>query len=208
MLISRIPDLEKDLEHIREIATAGFVLAVNLGWAGPEFLHSEYPDRWRKIYEDRNYFMTDPVFFWTLRNTGHKRWSEVGYPDPRGINKKAKKFGLCFGAVFCQKAEGKKSFFSAGRPDREFTETEMEQLEKYFLKWIQFVAERPELTLGELQTMKCLSEGLTQAQTAEALKVSESTVKKRAQSVMKKFKASTRAEAVSIAVEKRYFTLD
>ena len=208
MIVSRIPGINEDLERVREIAPSGFVLALNVGWAGPEFLHSEYPEKWRNIYESKNYFVTDPVFYWTLMNTGRKRWSEVGYPDPLKVSQKAKKFGLVYGAVFSQKVEGKKSFFSAGRSDRELTEPELTELGDFFDKWLTVASERPELSLGELQVMKCLKDGMSQSETAAALSIAESTVKKRAQSVMKKFRASTRAEAVSIAVEKRYFHLE
>lgn len=208
MLVSRIPGIELELEEVRKIATSGFVLAINVSWAGPEYLHSEYPAEWREIYEDKNYFMFDPVFYWTLNNKGMKRWSEVGYPDPMGIAAKAKAYGLCFGAVFSEKVQGRRSFFTVCRPDREFTAPEMTKLSAYFNGWLKVVAERPSLSLGELQVLKCLRDGLSQSGTAEILNISESTVKQRARSAMKKFGAATRAEAVSIAVEKRYLTLD
>lgn len=208
MLVSKVPGIENDLVRVREIAPSGFVLALNLGWVGPEFLHSEYPLTWREIYEDRNYFMADPVFFWTLNNTGFKRWSEVGYPDPRGIAKKAKEHGLCYGAVFAEKIGRKKSFFSAGRADREFSVGEVHELQAFFKGWLKVVAERPELSLGQIQVLKCLRDGMSSSQIAAELEVSESTVKQRCQAVMKKFNASTRHEAVAIAVEKRYLTLD
>jgi len=208
MLLSRVPDIESDLAGIRELAPSGFVIALNMGWGGPELLHSEFPDRWRTLYEEKNYFMTDPVFYWTLMNKGHRRWSEVGYPDPMGVNAKAKKYGLNFGAVFSKRVHGKRSFMSAARADREFTTVEMDQLDSYFNKWMEFVSERPDLSVGELQVLRCLYDGFGQAQTAEKLGIAEATVSKRARSAMKKLNASTRTEAVSKAAEMNYFSIE
>ncbi len=208
MLLSRVPDIDSDLTGIRELAPSGFVIALNMGWGGPELLHSEYPDAWRETYEEKNYFMTDPVFYWTLMNKGRKRWSEVGYPDPMGIGEKAKKHGLNFGVVFSKRVHGRRSFMSAARADREFSTNEIELLESYFDKWMKFVSERPELSVGELQVLRCLYDGFGQAKTAEKLGIAEATVSKRARSAMKKLKAATRTEAVSKAAEMNYFSID
>lgn len=208
MIASRIPGIEDDFARIRTLAPSGFVLALNLRWIGPEFLHSEYPAEWRKIYEDKNYFMFDPIFYWTLTKTGRSRWSEVGFPDPQKISEKAAKYGLNYGAVFAQKMDGRKSFLAVCRPDREFTEPEMDQIEATFDKWMVVVAERPPLTDGELAVLGALRDGLSQTEAGETLGIATATVKKRLKSARNKFGASTSAEAVSIAVEKRYFHKD
>lgn len=206
MIVAKIPGIADDLEDVREIATSGFVLAINVRWLGPEFLHSEFPTKWRTIYEDKNYFMFDPIYYWTVINTGEIRWSEVGLPDPHGIGKKAAAHGLVYGATICVKRQDHKSFLSAARPDREITAPEMDTLRGYLEKWLDVVTERPILTTGELDTLKLLRDGLDQTEVAKALSVSTSAVKKRLKSVRTKFQANTVAEALSIAVEKKYFS--
>ena len=208
MIASNIPGIDDDYARVRELAPSGFVLALNLRWVGPEFLHSEYPKAWREIYESKNYFMFDPVFYWTLTKTGRTRWSEVGFPDPHGVSQKAKKYGLNFGAVFCQKVDGRRSFLATSRSDRELTEIEMDELQTLFEKWMKVVSERPVLTEGELDVLKALKSGQAQAEVGTALNIATATVKKRLRSIRKKFGAATTAEAVSIAVEKRYFQVD
>ena len=206
MIVSKIPGISDDLESLREIATSGFVLAINVRWIGPEFLHSEFPAKWRKLYEDKNYFMFDPIYFWIVANTGEIRWSEVGLPDLQGVQKKAAEHGLVYGATVCKKRDGQKSLLSAARPDREITAPEMEKLSGYLDKWLSVVSERPILTEGEFDTLKLLRDGLDQNEIAQSLGVSTSTVKKRLKGVRQKFDAATVAEALSIAVEKRYFS--
>lgn len=205
MILSKTPGIQEDFEKIRDMAPSGFVLALNLTWVGPEFLHTEYPEKWREIYESKGYFMFDPIYYWAVTHTGRVRWSEVGLPDPQSIRKKAAKYGLVYGATVAQKPANKKSFLSVSRADREFTETEFAELEGYLSKWLDVVTERPLLTDGEFQALECLRDGLDQAEIAARLGISLSTVKKRFRSARKKFDASTIAEALSIAVEKRYF---
>lgn len=205
MILSKIPGIQDDFEQIRDMAPSGFVLALNLSWVGPEFLHSEFPDKWREIYESKGYFMFDPIYYWAVTHSGRVRWSEVGLPDPQGIRKKAAKYGLVYGATVAQKAGNKKSFLSVSRADAEFTEPEFAKLEGFLMKWLDVVTERPLLKPGEFEALKCLRDGLDQAEIAKTLGVSLSTVKKRFRSIRKKFGAATIAEALSIAVEKRYF---
>lgn len=61
MLSNLIPNYDQEMERLREWAPSGFILAFNLTFRGPEHLHSEYPDAWRRLYEERNYFFVDPT---------------------------------------------------------------------------------------------------------------------------------------------------
>lgn len=206
MIGSKIPGVDKDFDDLRQVATSGFVLALNVSWIGPEFLQSEYPQAWREIYEESGYFMLDPIYYWTVMHTGTVRWSEVKYPDIRSVKKHAAEFGLVFGATVSMKHEGRKSFLTCARPDREFTDAEIERFETLLIKWNKVVIERPILTEVELSTLRSLRDGLDQNQIAATLEISVSTVKKRLSSVRRKFKAATVAEALAIAVEKKYFS--
>ena len=63
------------------------------------------------------------------------------------------------------------------------------------------------LTGRELEVMKSLSKGLTNKEIASELYISERTVKFHISSILNKFGADTRTEALSIAIQKGYLTL-
>ncbi|MEL6693876.1 MAG: autoinducer binding domain-containing protein, partial [Pseudomonadota bacterium] len=75
MLDKIIPNFNAELVSLRGIAPSGFIVAFNMTFRGPEYMHSEYPEAWRAEYEDRNYFAGDPVLVWTIANSGTRRWS-------------------------------------------------------------------------------------------------------------------------------------
>lgn len=205
MLATFIPNYETELEKLRSWGPSGFILAFNLTFRGPEYLHSEFPIEWRRIYEKRNYFFTDPVLVWTINNSGNKRWSEIRIPDVRRMMPEARKFDLNHGAVFSRKRDYKRSFLSISRADRELSDTEIEIIGEKFDVWVDIIVGRRELTEGELDVLRGLKDGLGQKEIACDLGISESTVKQRALKACSKLRAKTRTQAVAIAVARNYF---
>lgn len=139
MNLDEIPEIESELVEFREIAKAGFVLAVNVRWNGPKLIHSEFPEQWRTTYEESNFFMFDPIYYWTLMETGVTRWSEIKYPNPKIVSNKAAEHGIVFGAIACKTKNGSKSFLSAARPDRELTDAELLRMDELMSKWVTIV---------------------------------------------------------------------
>ncbi len=205
MLDTLIPNFEQELTKLREVGTSGFVLGFGLSFQGPEHLHSEFPDEWRRIYETRNYFIADPILLWHITNTGRRRWSEVKLPDLREVMEAAKPFGLVYGAVFSRKNGLKRSFMTVARSDRELTDTEIEVLDTKFATWVDLVMDRAALSQGELEVLRGFRDGLGQRDVADALCIAESTVKQRAIKACKKLNAKTRTQAVAVAVARNYF---
>ena len=80
-LAAMIPNYNAEVDRLLQYGPSGFVLAFNLTFRGPEHLHSAYPEEWVKIYQDKNYFILDPINFWTFSHIGEKRWSEIKLPD-------------------------------------------------------------------------------------------------------------------------------
>ena len=109
MLNTIIPNFNSEVSSLRFMGKSGFILAFNMTFRGPEYLHSEYPAEWQKIYEDRNYFFVDPVLIWSVTKTGNKRWSEIKLPDIRGVMSEARKCDLNYGAAFSRKSMNKRS---------------------------------------------------------------------------------------------------
>lgn len=205
MLSNLIPNYEDEIQKLREWGPSGFILAFNLTFRGPEHLHSEYPQVWRELYEDRNYFFTDPILVWAVGNSGHRRWSEIKLPDIRNMMEEARAFDLNYGAVFSRKSEFKRSFLTISRSDREFTDIELEIINEKFSVWVGMVVGKKELTDGELDVLRALKNGYGQSAIADHLGIAESTVKQRAQKACTKLGAKTRAQAVAIAVARNYF---
>jgi LuxR family transcriptional regulator len=208
MIFEQRPDVKSDLKLLRDLATSGFVVALNHRWIGPEYLRSEFPKKWRDVYEEQNYFMLDPIYNWTLFHAGTVRWSDVKYPDIRGIRKHAAEHGLVFGATVCLKIDRNTSFISAARPDREFTDDEIATILSVLERWQVIATDQPALSEVEMENMQCLRQGMDQHEIATHLGVSVSTVKKRLKKIRKLFKAATTAQALAIATERNYFVQD
>ncbi len=205
MIPTRIPDFDSELVKLRQIAPSGFVLAFGISMRGPEFVHNEYESEWLQRYEQGSYYAVDPVFVWAISKTGSRRWSEIRLPDVRGVLREASSFGMSYGVVLACRSGSKRSFFSAARPDREFTDAEIAQLDAKFSTWVPLVMERARLTAGELEVLRGLRDGRGQREISAMLSISESTVKQRALSACKKLDAKTRAQAVAIAAVRNYF---
>ena len=205
MLSNLIPNYDAEMEKLRHWGPSGFILAFNLTFRGPEHLHSEYPSAWRNIYEQRNYFFTDPILVWAVSKSGHRRWSEITLPDIRGVMRESRVFNLNYGAVFSKKSDHKRSFLTISRDDREFTDTELEIIGEKFAVWIDIVVGKKELTQGELDVLGGLKDGLGQFEISQHLGISESTVKQRALKACTKLGAKSRTQAVAIAVARNYF---
>ena len=205
MDLSGIPNFQAERERISGIASAGWLLAFNYGWRGPEHMEVGYAPEWQREYESKHYAVGDPVVLWMLsRDEGHTRWSSIKIPDMRGVMKRAATFGINYGVIYTRMVGDKRSFLSMTRADREFTDAEIEDYLARFNLWVDLVLNRGALTEGELDILRCYRDGLGQTETAEALAISESTVKQRFGRIMLRLDAKTRTQAVAIAVRRNY----
>jgi len=191
---------DKYLIELRELAPAGFVVALNVNWSGPQILHSEFDPQWRKEYEDKNYFILDPVFYWTITNRGGIRWSEIKLPDVAKVAHKASEYGMKYGAVFSVRESRNRSFLTAARPDREFTEPEMDRLNTIFQHCISTLLPTPNLTDKELDTVRSIQSGKTTSEAASDLGISENDVKSALESAMKKLDVKNRPQLIATLV--------
>lgn len=200
-----IPNLESEMDHLRALGPSGYVMAFNYTVFGPEFMVSGYPDAWRAEYEEKNYFMGDPVLMWTFVNSGVKRWSDINLPDPRGVMRRAARFNIRYGVAISVKRGRKRSVLTVARGDREIEAAEIEGLRIKFESWCDHATNRAALTDRELDVLRLLRDGKAQREIAEALGIAEATVKQRAVSATKKLGAANRIQAVAIALRRGYF---
>lgn len=205
MLHDLIPNFGEEIAELHRMAPSGWILGFNLTYMGPEHLFNAYPEKWRQIYEDRNYFFADPIARWTIEGEGWTRWSAVPKrPEDMPFMHAAQQFKLNYGVAISRKTDLKRSFLTLSHPSREFTDDEIITLSTKFNLWTDLVLNRASLTSAELAVLECLRDGLGQAAIAERLGIAEATVKQRAQKACSKLGAKTRTQAVAIAVARNY----
>ncbi|MCZ0962947.1 helix-turn-helix transcriptional regulator [Paracoccus benzoatiresistens] len=196
-----IPNHEEELARLAEIGTSGFVIGFGLRFGQPDFFYNGYPVDWTAHYEEENYFFGDPVAAWTIARTGVIRWSEIKFPDMRSIMPEAASFGLVYGATAVTKLERKRSFMSLSRSDRELNDAELDYVHGRIQLWAKsFERAQVSLNEGELQVLRMLKDGHTQAEAAAALEIPVSTLKYRLQGAQKKLKASGTKNTIAVAV--------
>lgn len=207
MLIDLIPNFDIEITALRELAPTGWIMGFNLTYQGPEHLYNAYPERWRDIYQERNYFFSDPIARWTVENEGWTRWSAVPQTAlDMPFMHAAKQFHLNYGVAISSKTDLKRSFLTLSHPTREFTDAEIVSVATKFENWTNLILNRASLSIGEIEVLSCLRDGLGQHAIAERLGIAEATVKQRAQKACSKLGAKTRTQAVAIAVSRNYLS--
>jgi len=175
-------------------------------WRGPEHILHGYPKEWQRVYEERNYFLSDPVLRWTILGEGYKRWSAIEGMDPLRVMREACKYGLVYGAAFTTKVGNKRSLMSVTRDDRELTDSELELLNGTFLNFVDILMSKALLTDGELEVLRHMRDGFEHQEVAELLGVSRSAVKQRVQKACAKLNARNSAQAIAVCVARNYFS--
>lgn len=186
------------------LATAGYHLALRVGFAFPEYQRNSLPQEWVEIYTKDGMMLFDPVIRWIYDNSGHTRWSAISDRDERKVLTTAESFGLRYGAaisVMSHDVPGLRSFGSFARHDREFTGCELEFLNGAVGELHQALAPTRLLTKAETDALEMLASGLMLKQIAYQLDISQSAVKLRLTNARSKLGARTNTQAVGQAKE-------
>ena len=188
------------------IATAGYYVALRIGFAFPVDERNEFPPEWIEYYTRNGLMLCDPIVRWVYGNTGSARWSEILASDTSGVLAQARKFGLNFGAVVCctlDDPKGLRSFGTFARSDREFSPVEIVHLD-FHLKRLHVMSVPPSnITKAELEALQLVKDGLRLKEIAFQLGVSEGAIKQRLSGAKRKLGARTNTQAASRAVEYR-----
>ncbi|WP_324752042.1 helix-turn-helix transcriptional regulator [Roseovarius sp. Pro17] len=184
------------------LATAGYHLALRVGFAFPEYQRNSLPQDWVDIYTKNGLMIFDPVIHWIYDNSGHTRWSAISNRDERNVLTSAASFGMRYGAaisVMHHDAPGLRSFGSFARSDREFKDQELEFLSRAVDELHHALAPERALTKAEIDALEMLSSGLMLKEIAYRLGISESAVKLRLTNARSKLGARTNTQAVGQA---------
>jgi len=184
------------------LAPAGFYIAIRIGFAFPVVEQNCLPEEWIREYTVSGLAVHDPAMAWAYQNRGFVRMHELADEDSQGVLELAKVHGLHFGAVVCCTGPddlGERSFGFFFRSDRDYTSSEIEQLQAGLLAVHHSYARPKNLTQAELETLNLVKNGLLMKEIASALGVSESAVKQRLRNARLKLNAKTGSQAAARA---------
>lgn len=208
-MIARAPGFARHDLRISQIATAGYVLALQLNeFCRPELAYSSFPRAWFEHYTAMDFLLVDPVLEWAAANSGSARWSEIAGPStsPQSVRvlDHAATYNLRYGVILSTKNQMiglKRSFLSCARPDREFTDDEIRELDVLFHDTLTLRSLTSDLTPACREVMNMLAIGMTQIDIALHLGISRDSVKKRIERACKTLGARNASHALAMAVE-------
>ena len=200
---------DRVLDHIAKwqdvlaSATAGYFLAIRVGFGFPQTEYNQFPEAWVAEYTRDGLLIEDPVMRWVYRNEGAVRWSTLSDADLSGVLVRAAAHGLRYGlSVSHRDADGAfRSFGSFARRDREFRDDEAMDLRGLLQGVHQSSQPTSRLTAAEREALGLVRDGRLLKEIAIELGISETAVKQRLKNARLKLHARTGSHAVSIAVK-------
>lgn len=147
--------ISSTLGEINKLAPGGYALGVHIEYNAPRFMFQTYAKSWLDHYSSKGLIIADPMVPWGFQNTGSCRWSDLD--DPHGVFKQAADFGMPYGLVIAEEADGKRSICGFANADREFTDDEISQLEKNVKQLHSAIAEQAELSTQTVEHLKKMS---------------------------------------------------
>ncbi len=192
--------------RIRELSTGGFHLALRIGFAYPKEVVNELPEAWVECYTENTYAVRDPTLRWAFLHTGAKRFVDfiVAKEDGHEILIEAKSYGMNHGAVVSvADDDGRKtrSYGTFTRPDRDFGDSELEELFNLLTTLHRAGRLDRPLTRNEMDVLKRLRRGQRIKDIAADLGVSEEAIHVRLKNAREKLGANSSTHALVLARE-------
>lgn len=198
-----MPVLDPILQSLSLLAPAGYFIGLHIRYASPLMQFSNYNQDWLDHYTEKAYALRDPTIAWGFSTEGASRWGEISIPDPFGLFEEARSFGLIFGLTVSCGPVRSRTISSFARADRDFTDSEIEQISE-LVRRLHDLTEPPEsLTTAQTEALKLIAAGDRHAAAAAKLNISESALKARLMSARQKLLARTTAEAIQRAKDYR-----
>ncbi|MBT9386601.1 autoinducer binding domain-containing protein [Pseudooceanicola sp. CBS1P-1] len=194
------------------LAPAGYYLSIHRRtFCSAEAAYSSLSAEWLRYYTDHMFALRDPLLHWGLINEGTSRWTNVdlssilqeAYTDR--VVEKARDCGMTFGAVSFLRSDVAspiKSCLIVARNDRELTGTELEETDALLHRIVASVPLQSGLSKGEIELLRLLARGMTQAEASQALGLSSPATKKRLERARASLGARTTTNAVALAMER------
>lgn len=180
-----------------------------------------YPERWRKLYDERNYFDVDPIVRHCLRSVRPVIWDEFAGLEKndaavREFMQQARDHGLKSGlSVPVHGGQGELAFFSVANsrppdvmatslrellPDVHLFASHLHEAVRRLFEEGHFTLRPESLTQREQDCLLWSAEGKTAWEIAQILGIAERTVVFHLHNATQKLQATTRQQAVALAI--------
>ncbi|MFA5580803.1 MAG: autoinducer binding domain-containing protein [Paracoccaceae bacterium] len=201
--MSHMNEINRLFTKLGALTPAGYSAGLHIRFAAPMITDITYDPAWLEHYTANAYGLRDPMIGWALSCEGALRWSALEVPDPFGIMRQAAEFGLRYGVAISCGPITSRTMVGVARGDREFTDSEITQIQG--LVWTLHEVAEPqiELTKAQVQALRCIADGDRHAAAAAKLGISESALKARLVSARDRLLARTTSEAIQRAKELR-----
>ncbi|SMY09066.1 autoinducer binding domain-containing protein [Flavimaricola marinus] len=121
-------EIQTRLESLKELAPAGFAMALHVRFTTPAYLFQTYPKAWIDYYNKNGLVMRDPTVRWGFQNVGLAHWRDLMAEDADGVIEAAAKHGMKHGITYVLERGESRSLSSFTRSDREFTPAEIAEV--------------------------------------------------------------------------------
>lgn len=199
--MTRAAGLDLGLAKLNELAPKGYALGLHIRFASAQIMVQTYDPQWIEIYTSRGYMLCDPLVSWGFGTEGAVRWSELNYPDPHQVMEQAKAFGLNFGVAVSYGPTSSRSIGGFARPDREFTDSEIEAIADLVRILHRETTPPDRLSGPQLEALRLIAKGFRYSEAANRIGISESALKARLRTAREKLLCRTTAEAIQRALE-------
>ena len=201
--VDKSADVDLWLAKLTALAPSGYALGLHIRFTAPRLLLCTYDPRWLDIYTAEGYLMCDPLVSWAFSHEGSLRWSALCAPDPQNILGQARAYGLNFGVAISHGPSGARSIGGFARADREFSDTEIEQISDLVRRLHDDAAPPKLLSVAQLDALRLIANGYRHAAAAARLAISESALKARLRTARERLLCRTTAEAIQRAAENK-----
>lgn len=195
--------IDLQLHEIARVSPSGYYIGLHIRLAAPMMAFVTYPQGWIDHYTEQAFALRDPTIAWGFSATGAARWSEMGIPDPFHILDQAAKFGMKYGAVLSCGLISSRTIASVTRPDREFTQDEIDRVLVGVQRLHDMTEQTESLTKAQKDALRLIAAGDRHSAAAAKLGISESALKARLLSARQRLMARTLAEAIQRAKDSR-----
>jgi LuxR family transcriptional regulator len=191
--------LESGLARLSDLAPKGYALGLHFRYGSVHLMFQTYDPRWSETYTENGYIFADPMVFWGFSQEGAIRWSCLHLPDPHRIFEQAAGFGMKYGVAVSCGPINSRSIGGFARSDREFTDTEITEIEA-LVRELHAKATPPDhLTTAQRMALRLVAKGNRHTEAAALLGISESALKARLRSARERLFVRTTTQAIQRA---------
>jgi LuxR family transcriptional regulator, quorum-sensing system regulator SdiA len=192
---------QQELNELRGLCPKGFGMGLRVRFGKPLLTFDKYDPEWVKTYWEGGYILRDPRIAWAVGNEGAIRWSGIDHPDPHGIMKEARGYGMIYGVLYAVGKRDCRTIATSARDDREFTDEEISNIHRIIKTMHKQSAPEVTLTAPQRDALAMIAEGWKYYEATDRLGIAEGALKARLVTVRKALGVDTTQEAILKARE-------